>query len=253
MLLNHKIFGSGEPLVILHGLFGSLDNWLTHAKKLSEYYQVILVDQRNHGHSEWSDDFNYDLLSDDLEKLLKYLKLDKIILLGHSMGGKTAISFTQKYPEKISKLIVVDIGVKEYPMHHDEILKGLNSIDLELVNSRSEATKILSKFIDSEGVKQFLLKNLYWIEKGKLAWRINIPILEKNMSNILTELDNTEVFDQTLFIRGALSNYIIDEDIENLESIFNDFQLVTVENAGHWVHAEQPETFIETVLSFCLR
>lgn len=253
MLLNHKIFGSGEPLVILHGLFGSLDNWLTHAKKLSEYYQVILVDQRNHGHSEWSDDFNYDLLSDDLEKLLKYLKLDKIILLGHSMGGKTAISFTQKYPEKISKLIVVDIGVKEYPMHHDEILKGLNSIDLELVNSRSEATKILSKFIDSEGVKQFLLKNLYWIEKGKLAWRINIPILEKNMSNILTELDNTEVFDQTLFIRGALSNYIIDEDIEKLESIFNDFQLVTIENAGHWVHAEQPETFIETVLSFCLR
>jgi esterase len=253
MLLNHKIFGSGEPLVILHGLFGSLDNWLTHAKKLSEYYQVILVDQRNHGHSEWSDDFNYDLLSDDLEKLLKYLKLDKIILLGHSMGGKTAISFTQKYPEKISKLIVVDIGVKEYPMHHDEILKGLNSIDLELVNSRSEATKILSKFIDSEGVKQFLLKNLYWIEKGKLAWRINIPILEKNMSNILTELDNTEVFDQTLFIRGALSNYIIDDDIEKLESIFNDFQLVTIENAGHWVHAEQPETFIETVLSFCLR
>lgn len=253
MLLNHKIFGSGEPLVILHGLFGSLDNWLTHAKKLSEYYQIILVDQRNHGHSEWSDDFNYDLLSDDLEKLLKYLKLDKIILLGHSMGGKTAISFTQKYPEKISKLIVVDIGVKEYPMHHDEILKGLNSIDLELVNSRSDATKILSKFIDSEGVKQFLLKNLYWIEKGKLAWRINIPILEKNMSNILTELDNTEVFDQTLFIRGALSNYIIDDDIEKLESIFNDFQLVTIENAGHWVHAEQPETFIETVLSFCLR
>lgn len=253
MLLNHKIFGSGEPLVILHGLFGSLDNWLTHAKKLSEYYQVILVDQRNHGHSEWSDNFNYDLLSDDLEELVEHLKLEKIILLGHSMGGKTAISFTQKYPEKISKLIVVDIGVKEYPMHHDEILKGLNSIDLELVNSRSEATKILSKFINSEGVKQFLLKNLYWIEKGKLAWRINIPILEKNMTNILAKLENTEVFEQTLFIRGALSNYIIDEDIENLESIFNDFQLVTLENAGHWVHAEQPETFIETVLSFCLR
>jgi pimeloyl-ACP methyl ester carboxylesterase len=253
MLLNHKIFGSGEPLVILHGLFGSLDNWLTHAKKLSEYYQVILVDQRNHGHSDWSDEFNYDLLSNDLEELLEYLRIEKIILLGHSMGGKTAINFTQKYPEKISKLIVVDIGVKGYPMHHDQILKGLNSIDLEIVNSRSEATKTLSKFIDSEGVKQFLLKNLYWIEKGKLAWRINIPILEKNMPDILTELDNTEVFEQTLFIRGALSHYILDDDIENLESIFNDFQLVTIENAGHWVHAEQPETFIETVLSFCLR
>ena len=253
MLLNHKIFGKGEPLVILHGLFGSLDNWLTHAKKLSEYYQVILVDQRNHGHSDWSDDFNYSLLSDDLNELLDHLELDQVILLGHSMGGKTAIDFTQRFPNKIKKLIVVDIGIKEYPMHHEAILKGLNAIDLKEVKVRSDAAKILSKHIESEGVKQFLLKNLYWIQKGELAWRINIPVLERNMDNILTKLNETEVFEQTLFIRGALSNYIIDEDIDDLEAVFNDFQLITIENVGHWVHAEQPDKFIESVLSFCLR
>ena len=253
MLLNHKIIGEGEPLVILHGLFGSLDNWLTHAKKLSEYYQVILVDQRNHGHSDWSDDFNYSLLSNDLNELLEHLKLNQIILLGHSMGGKTAIDFTQRFPEKIKKLIVVDIGVKEYPMHHDAILKGLNALDLNLIKVRSDAAKILSKYIDSEGVKQFLLKNLYWVQKGELAWRINIPVLERNMPNILSELNKDEVFEQTLFIRGALSNYILNEDIEDLEEVFNDFQLITIENAGHWVHAEQPDKFIESVLPFCLR
>ena len=231
MLLNHKIFGEGEPLVILHGLFGSLDNWLTHAKKLSEYYQVILVDQRNHGHSGWSDDFNYSLLSSDLNELLEHLKINKIILLGHSMGGKTAIDFTQRYPNKIKKLIVVDIGIKEYPMHHDAILKGLNALDLNLIKVRSDAAKILSKYIDSEGVKQFLLKNLYWIQKGELAWRINIPVLERNMDKILTKLNETEVYEQTLFIRGALSNYILNEDIEDLEDVFNYFQLITIENA----------------------
>ena len=253
MKLHYRELGEGQPLVILHGLFGNSDNWQTHAKKLSEYFRVILVDQRNHGHSDWSDEFSYDLMAADLDELFIDLNLKKAIVLGHSMGGKTAIRFTQLYPSKIEKLIVVDIGVKEYPMHHEEILKGLHSIDLEKVTTRSEAEEILSKYIPSNGVRQFLLKNLYWIEKGKLAWRMNIPVLEKEMSEILTVLPNNEIFNSTLFIRGMLSNYILDEDIPQLEDLFTDFQIVSIENAGHWVHAEAPFEFIEKVLEFCLR
>ena len=253
MKLHYRELGEGQPLVILHGLFGNSDNWQTHAKKLSEYFRVILVDQRNHGHSDWSDEFSYDLMAADLNELFIDLNLKKAIVLGHSMGGKTAIRFTQLYPSKIEKLIVVDIGVKEYPMHHEEILKGLHSIDLEKVTTRSEAEEILSKYIPSNGVRQFLLKNLYWIEKGKLAWRMNIPVLEKKMPEILTILPNNEIFNSTLFIRGMLSNYILDEDIPQLEDQFTDFQIVSIENAGHWVHAEAPLEFIEKVLEFCLR
>jgi len=253
MLLHHKILGEGQPLVILHGLFGSLDNWLTHAKKLSEYYQVVLVDQRNHGHSDWSEEFDYRILADDLKELLEHLGLTKILLLGHSMGGKTVIKFTQKYPEFVDKLIVVDIGIKQYPMHHQQILQGLNAIDLSVVQTRGEAEKIMIQYIDSIGVRQFLLKNLYWKDKGQLAWRMNIPVLEKQMPNILAKLSDEAVFTPTLFIRGALSNYILDEDFEEIEEVFNDVRIETIDNAGHWVHAEQPEKFIETVLEFCLR
>ena len=253
MKLHYRELGEGQPLVILHGLFGNSDNWQTHANKLSEYFRVILVDQRNHGRSNWSDEFSYDLLAEDLNELFIDLNLKKTILLGHSMGGKTAIRFTQLHPNKVEKLIIVDIGVKEYPMHHTEILNGLHSIDLEKVTTRSEAEEILSKYISSNGVRQFLLKNLYWIEKGKLAWRMNIPVLEKEMPAILSVLPDDEIFNSTLFIRGKLSNYILDEDILQLEEQFSDFHIETIENAGHWVHAEAPIEFVEKVLEFCLR
>lgn len=253
MKLHYRELGEGQPIVILHGLFGNSDNWQTHANKLSEYFRVILVDQRNHGRSNWSDEFSYDLLAEDLNELFIDLNLKKTIVLGHSMGGKTAIRFTQLHPNKVEKLIIVDIGVKEYPMHHTEILNGLHSIDLEKVTTRSEAEEILSKYISSNGVRQFLLKNLYWIEKGKLAWRMNIPVLEKEMPAILTVLPDDEIFNSTLFIRGKLSNYILDEDILQLEEQFSDFHIETIENAGHWVHAEAPIEFVEKVLEFCLR
>lgn len=253
MKLHYRELGEGQPMVILHGLFGNSDNWQTHAKKFSEYYRVLLVDQRNHGHSDWSDDFSYELMSGDLLELMEALQLKKVILLGHSMGGKTAIDFTQKHPEFIEKLIIVDIGIKQYPSHHQEILAGLHAIDLEKVQTRGEAESILLQHIHSIGVRQFLLKNLYWKEKGKLAWRINIPVLENEMENILAPLSNTEVTVPTLFIRGELSNYILDDDIENLEDQFTDSQIITIKNAGHWVHSEVPDEFVECVLTFCLR
>ena len=253
MKLHYREMGEGQPLVILHGLFGFSDNWQTHAKKLAEYYKVILVDLRNHGHSDWSDEFSYQLMADDLLELVNELNLSKILLLGHSMGGKVAITFAQNQSSLLEKLIVVDIGIKQYPMHHAEILKGLHAIDLKTVNSRSVAESILTQYVDSYGTRQFLLKNLYWIEKGKLAWRMNIKVLEREMTEILSALPTTVVFLPTQFIRGEQSNYILDDDIEVLEEVFPDIQLKTIENAGHWVHAEAPEEFMDSVLEFCLR
>lgn len=253
MKLFHRILGEGQPLLILHGLFGHSDNWQTHAKKLAEYYQVILIDQRNHGHSDWSDTFSYDLLAEDLHELITDLGLQKIILLGHSMGGKTVMRYAQLYPEGIEKLIVVDMGVKAYPPHHTDILEGLSKVDLTVVKSRSEVEAILLPYVPVDGTRQFLMKNLYWKEKTQLAWRMNVPVLEREMEAILAAVPSDEVMIQTLFIRGALSRYITDEDIPELEDQFPDSDVITVPNAGHWVHAEAPEAFINTVLEFCLR
>jgi esterase len=253
MELYYREMGEGQPLVILHGLFGFSDNWQTHAKRLSEYYRVILVDLRNHGHSPWSDDFSYALMAEDVEALFRSLSLSKVILLGHSMGGKVAMHFAQRYASYLEKLIVVDIGVKSYPQHHDHIIAGMHAIDLETIKVRSEAEAILRQHIDSDGVRQFILKNLYWKEKGQLAWRMNLPVLEARMDEILAEVPDEEVMLPTLFIRGELSGYILDEDIPELEERFADSQLVTIAGAGHWVHAEAPEEFLDAVLSFCLR
>lgn len=184
MELFYREMGEGQPLVILHGLFGFSDNWQTQAKKFSDYYRVILVDLRNHGHSPWSDAFSYALMVEDLKSLFDALNLTDVILLGHSMGGKVAMHFAQKYEDRLNKLIVVDMGVKSYPLHHEHILKAFHEIDLSKLSARSEAEAILKQFIDSDGVRQFLLKNLYWMEKGKLSWRVNFPVLERNVRNI---------------------------------------------------------------------
>lgn len=240
-------------MMILHGLFGFSDNWQTHAKKLAEYYRVILVDLRNHGHSDWSDDFSYELMAQDVFELCEELQLEDLILLGHSMGGKVAMRFAQEHEALLEKLVVVDIGLKQYPMHHEHILAGIHAVNVDELNLRSEAEEQMSAHINSEGVMQFLLKNLYWKEKGKLAWRMNVDVLEREMPEILKELPEEEVFTPTLFIRGELSNYILDEDVDRIENQFPDSRIVTIEGAGHWVHAEAPTEFLETVLSFCLR
>ena len=253
MKLAYKQLGEGKPLVVLHGLFGFSDNWQSHAKKLAEYFQVTLVDLRNHGHSEWSDDFSYDLMVQDLQELFSDLQINKPILLGHSMGGKLAMHFDGKNPNTIEKLIVVDMGIKAYAPHHEHILAAFHAIDLSQLAARSQAESILKTFIDSEGVRQFLLKNLYWEDKGKLAWRVNFPVLEASMSEILSALPCKESFTTALFIRGLLSNYILDEDFDQIESFYPDAQFASIPNAGHWVHAEAPDVFLDEVLAFSLR
>jgi pimeloyl-ACP methyl ester carboxylesterase len=253
MKLHYRELGEGMPLIILHGLFGSCGNWQTHAKKIAEYYRVILVDLRNHGHSDWSDAFSYDLMSEDVYELVSALKLEEIIIVGHSMGGKVAMRFAQQHEDLLEKLIVVDMGIKKYTMHHENILAAIHAVDLSNITVRSQAKKQMDPFIDSERIKQFLLKDLYWKEKGVLSWRMNVSVLESEMDEILEQIPPGEVSIPTLFIRGELSNYIPDEDIETIEEVFIDSEFTTINGAGHWVHAETPNEFSDALLSFCLR
>jgi esterase len=253
MKLHHRILGEGQPLIILHGLFGSSDNWQTHAKKLAEYFQVVLVDQRNHGHSGWSDDFSYELMAEDLNELIGELGFGKVLLLGHSMGGKTIMRFAQLFPGKIEKMIVADMGIRSYPPHHQDILAGLGSVDLEKVKTRGEVEEILKPFVPNDSTRAFLMKNLYWVEKGKLGWRMNTPVLEREMPEILKALPQDEVIVPALFLTGGESGYVSGEDHDAIEEVFPDSTFVEIAGAGHWVHAEAPEEFLNAVLEFLLR
>ncbi len=251
MKLHFRKLGKGQPLVILHGLFGSSDNWQTLARKFAENFCVYLVDLRNHGHSGKSDAFSYQLMADDLYELFTDEQISNAILTGHSMGGKTSMWFAQQHPALLDKLIVVDMGIREYAPHHTRTLEGLNAIDLTKVKTRGEAGRILSEYIEASAVKQFLLKNLYWVEKGRLGWRINLPVMEKEMPEILRELPDEVVHTPTLFIRGELSDYIAEDDFFSIRSNFPNSMIETVEGAGHWVHADAPALFYRLVFDFC--
>ncbi len=254
MKLHYRIVGesnSNKPnLFILHGLFGSSDNWQTLAKRFSSDFTVYLVDQRNHGRSPHSIEFNYDLMVEDFAELIRDLGLSQINLMGHSMGGKTAIGFAAEYPELLNRLIVVDISHKQYPMHHQTILEGINALDLSVIKSRGQADKALSAYIDNLAIRQFLLKNLYWESKGQLGWRINVPVLTNEIEQIIEEIYFDTIDVQTLFIRGAQSNYILPTDFEEIQQKFPNSIINTIENAGHWVHAEQQDEFYEMVVNY---
>lgn len=250
MELNFKRYGQGDPLIIIHGLFGSLDNWQTLGKKFAEDFDTILVDQRNHGHSPHSDDFDYDHMATDLIRLIEEQNLENAYIIGHSMGGKTVMRAAQMRPDLIDRMIVVDIGPKGYPMHHGPILDGLHAINFDEVRSRKQANDVISTFIEDDGVKQFLLKNLYWKEKGLLDWRINLPVITKNMEKIIGQLPADEVDIPTLFIRGEKSNYIIEDDYTDIFMQFPDSDIETIYNAGHWIHAENPFDFYNLVFDF---
>lgn len=249
-LLNYKRLGQGQPLIILHGFLGSLDNWLTLGKKFAEDYEVILVDQRNHGKSFHSDAFGYDEMTADLENLIDSLQLENPILLGHSMGGKTVMQYAAFHPQKIDKLIVADIGPKGYPVHHDQILEGLKAIPVDKLESRQDADDILSKYVDFESTRVFLLKNLKRTSDG-FDWKMNLPVLCDKISEVGKVLSyHLPIETDTLFIRGGSSNYIPDEDWEDIEEIFPNAELKTIERAGHWLHAENPDRFYELVTNF---
>ena len=252
MLLHSNIIGEGKPFVILHGFLGMGDNWKTLGSQFSEQgFQVHLVDQRNHGRSFHDDEFNYEVLVEDLKHYCDVYKLSEIVLLGHSMGGKTAMLFATLYPKIVSKLLVADISPRFYPIHHDAILNGLNELDFDTIKTRGEADKILSNYVSDFGTRQFLLKNLYWVVKGQLGLRINLEVLKNEVGEIGESLPSFAMFDkETLFLRGDRSEYIGVDDERIISNHFPKAEIATISNAGHWLHAENPKGFLEAVINF---
>lgn len=250
--LHSTILGAGKPLVILHGFLGMSDNWKTLGTQYSENgFQVHLIDQRNHGRSFHSEDFNYDILADDLKTYFDRHQLEQAIVLGHSMGGKTAMQFACDFPVQTEKLIVADIAPKYYPPHHQYILDGLSSLDFDQISSRGAADTELSKHITEFGIRQFLLKNLYWIEKGTLAFRFNLDVLSNRMEEIGENISTTASYNgPTLFLKGDKSEYVTASDFERIKRHFSKAQIETIDNAGHWLHAENPKQFFEKSLKF---
>jgi len=252
MILYSNIIGEGKPFIILHGFLGMGDNWKTLAKQFSEEnFEVHLVDQRNHGRSFHSNEFDYELMAEDLKTYCKTNNLEDIILLGHSMGGKTAMLFAAKYPELVSKLIVADISPRYYPIHHDAILEGLSSLDFSEIKTRGEADKALSNYVHEVGTRMFLLKNLYWVEKGQLGLRINLDSLKENVFEVGEALPIHAIFEKdTLFLRGDRSEYIAEADEALIHRHFPNSRIITISNAGHWLHAENPKEFYDAVMNF---
>lgn len=250
MKLFYREYGQGQSLIILHGLMGSSDNWLPQAKMLGEHYHVWVVDQRNHGQSPHSDDFNYTVLSNDISNFIQEHNIANPVIIGHSMGGKAAMNFALAHPGKLDKLIVVDIAPKAYDVRHDHIVEGLKAVPIDSIQSRQQANDSLAQHISSEAVRQFLLKNLMRKPEGGFGWRINLPVIDKNLEVISGGLVFQGVFEKkTLFIRGAKSDYILDEDRESIKKFFPTSTIVTMD-AGHWVQAEKPEEFVQVILSF---
>ena len=250
MQLNFKKSGSGPPLVILHGLFGSLDNWFSIAKELVEHYTLYLVDQRNHGDSPHSTEWNYGVMVEDLLELLDAEGLDSVYLMGHSMGGKTVMNFAVQYPERVSKLIVGDIAPRYYPIHHQVILEGLNALDLSQLQSRKEADDLLAPYIPELGIRQFLLKSLGRDANG-FAWKINLSVITQHIEEVGKALDEETVFEgPTLFLGGANSSYIQEKDLPDMKRHFPNCTWISIPNAGHWLHAEQPQAVVAEMRKF---
>ncbi|MCE3226303.1 MAG: alpha/beta hydrolase [Bacteroidetes bacterium] len=253
MKLAYREFGSGEPLVILHGLFGQSDNWNTLAKQFAEKgFHVFTIDQRNHGLSPHSDTWDYNVMADDLKEFLEDHNLHHAILLGHSMGGKTVLFFEWKYPEVAQKLIVADISPRAYEPHHSDVLEALHAVDFSVVKTRKEAEAKMNEYIKDFGTKQFLLKNIYWKDSDNnvMDWRFNLKVISDNYDNIGVEAPLFKSETPCLIIRGEKSNYVTEKDMEDFRARFIDCKLETVAGSGHWVHAEKPKEFFEVVMGF---
>jgi pimeloyl-ACP methyl ester carboxylesterase len=249
-LYSHQL-GKGEPLIILHGLFGMSDNWLTIGKQLSISYHCYILDMRNHGRSPKSADLNYDDMVEDVYEFLTDFGLRTVSFIGHSMGGMVAMKFALEYPHRIDKLVIVDIAPKSYPALHQNILNGLKAIPIDTINSRQEADRVLEEYVPSGKTRQFLLKNLYRQRDNSYSWRANLDAIYNHISDIGRGISTNQVFEKpTLFIRGEKSDYILEEDKTPIMSMFPKATIIDIKDASHWVHAEKPEEFLEAVEAY---
>ena len=251
MQLHFQSFGNGPPLIILHGLFGSLENWHSISRNLATDFQIFAVDQRNHGRSPHAPEMSYQLMAEDLREFAASQHLASANLLGHSMGGKTAMLFALTFPELVKKLVVVDIAPRAYPDHHREILKALSSLDLSSFKSRAEMDSHLATSIPGLAVRQFLLKNVKRDQAGRFYWQMNLAAIKANFARLSEEISTPGSFDKpTLFIGGERSNYIGGDDLPAIQKLFPRVQYFQIAAAAHWVHAEAPEPFLRKVREF---
>lgn len=252
MLLHSRIEGEGRTLLIVHGFLGMSDNWKSLGSQYAaEGFQVHMVDLRNHGKSFHSEEFNYSVMSNDILEYCQHYHLSHISIIGHSMGGKVAMLFATTYPQMVEKLIVADIGSKYYAPHHQDILAGLNAVDFSVKPDRAAVEETLYPFIPDFGTRQFLMKNLYWIETGQLAFRFNLPVFNAKIETIGESLPEANYFNKpTLFLRGGNSKYVLDSDLPTIKKHFPDAGFITIPNAGHWLHAENPKLFFEETIRF---
>jgi esterase len=250
MLLNHKIAGTGEAVILIHGLFGALDNLGALARHLSQHYQVVSVDLVNHGKSKHQHDMSYHSMANDIIELINSLGLESVILFGHSMGGKVAMQLALNYPERVKALIVADIAPVSYNNRHTQVFNGLNSVDLANLQNRKQAQQTLEQSGIEPGVSQFLLKNLVKSDTG-YAWRCNVGALERAYPAIIAGFETEAQFTgPTLFIKGELSDYIQEQHRSQIAKYFPQASAKIIQGTGHWLHAEKPSAFNKIVHNF---
>ncbi len=253
MKLAYREFGQGQPLIIMHGLFGQSDNWNTLAKQFAEKgLHVFTLDLRNHGLSPHSDVWNYEVMADDLKEFIDDHQLKDPIILGHSMGGKVTMFFEMKYKGIAAKIIIADMSPRAYEPHHDSVLKALNAVDFTKIKTRKEAEAILNSYLDDFGTKQFLLKNIYWkdTENNIMDWRFDLKTISANYNTIIIGVPQGMSEVPTLVVRGERSNYVEESDLIDFKAHFPNYKLETIMGAGHWIHAEKPKEFFEAVMMF---
>lgn len=250
--LNYKKYGNApQNLIIIHGFLGSLDNWQTLAIEFSRFFTVYTIDMRNHGKSPHTPQHSLNLMVSDLVDFFQFHQIKSSHVLGHSMGGKVAMQFAIDNPEKMDKLIVADIAPRKYKHGHELIFEALNAIDLKKVIRRKDAEEKMMHLVPDFGTRQFLLKNLTATESGIYNWKMNLPVLEKDYEEVITAIKYDGIYlKPVLFIRGSLSLYINSNDEIEIQENFVNSKIETIQDAGHWLHAEKPKEFFELVINF---
>ena len=255
MKLFIRRMGQGNPVIILHGLLGLSDNWVSFGRRLALDFEVFIPDFRNHGQSPHDQDFNFPVLVDDLHELIEDSGLKKVNLIGHSLGGKTAMFFALEYPDLLDKLVVVDIALRKYSLNleHQMLIDAMMEVDFSSVHSRSDVDRQFEQNVHSLKLRQFLLKNIYWKDKETLGWRVNLPVLKETLPLMLEGVIHDKKFlNPVLLVKGGLSDYVTDADLPAMVKQFPRTSVKTLANASHWVHADAPGEFYSLVHEFLI-
>jgi pimeloyl-ACP methyl ester carboxylesterase len=253
MKLNYRIYGTGEPVIILHGLFEISDNWVTMGKSLAEHFTVFIPDLRNHGQSPHSPIFNILVLTDDLLEFIQDRQIDNPFVIGHSLGGKVAMNLALNTLCPLKKLVVIDISPRYYNLRqeHLNIISAMASVNFGNIRARSDVDNLLSQTVTNERIRLFIMKNLYRINDKRFGWRLNLSAIRDNIDNIAAGIQSTNTFKQpTLFVRGILSEYITDQDFGLIYKYFPSATIATIPHTSHWVHVDAPDELYSILYNF---